>query len=55
LREPVKPFADVIVDYLVEVKDSGLQVGLGVTSLSGDDLSGFLRGLAEDYRGWAGA
>jgi hypothetical protein len=45
----------VIVDYLVEVQDGGLQVSLGVTSLSGDDLPGFLRGLAEDYRGWAGA
>jgi len=55
LREPVRPCADVIVDYLVEVQDSGLQVSLGVTSHSGDDLSGFLRRLAEDYRGWAGA
>ena len=55
LREPVKPFGDVVVDYLVEVQDSGLQVGLGVISLSGDGLSGFLRGLAEGYRGWAGA
>jgi hypothetical protein len=45
----------VIVDYLVDVQDSGLQVSLGVTSLSGDDLSGFLRGLAENFRGWAGA
>ncbi|HCU93845.1 MAG TPA: hypothetical protein DHU96_14420 [Actinobacteria bacterium] len=54
LREPVSPYADVVIDYLVEVQDSGLQVSIGVTSLGGDGLPGFLRGLSDDYRGWAG-
>jgi hypothetical protein len=53
-RQAVTPYADAIIDYLVEVHDNGLQVCVGVTSLAGDDLCGFLRELSDSYRGWDG-
>lgn len=54
IRQAVSPYADAIIDYLVEVRDHGLEVRVGVTSLAGDDLSGFLRELSVGYRGWEG-
>jgi len=47
-----RPFADYLVDYIVEVDATGLKGGVRVRSVEGDELPGFLRQLAESYRGW---
>jgi hypothetical protein len=51
---PQRQYDDVIVDYRVEVTAQGLSANTIVTSLGGDDLAGFLDGLAEHFTGWPG-
>jgi hypothetical protein len=55
LRDPVRPEADELVWFVAEVHDSGLEAQIKVITLGDDDLPGFLRGLADDFRGWPGA
>jgi Family of unknown function (DUF6228) len=54
LRDPVRPEADDLVWYVADVRDSGLEAQIKVITLGDDDLPGFLRGLADDFRGWPG-
>ena len=54
LRDPVRPEADDLAWYVADVRDSGLEAQIKVVTLGDDDLPGFLRGLADDFRGWPG-
>jgi hypothetical protein len=50
-----RPYADdpyPFLDYAVEIRGGGVQANALVRSLAGDDLPGFLRHLAADFRGW---
>jgi hypothetical protein len=50
-----QPMDDYVGEYLVFASAEGLQVRSPVvTSLGGDNLSGFAYGLAQDFRGWPG-
>jgi hypothetical protein len=50
-----RPVDEYIAEYLVLVSAEGLEVRSPVvTSVGGDDLPGYIAGLAEDFRGWPG-
>lgn len=48
------PYADgpyPFLDYAVEIRGGGVQASVLVRSFAGDNLPGFLRDLAADFRG----
>ncbi|MEU9706829.1 DUF6228 family protein [Streptomyces sp. NPDC047981] len=59
LCEPTRPFPEIendpMLDFLVRARGAGVSVDVSVRTVEGDGLDRFLDGLAEDFRGWAGA